>query len=405
MRDSAVPYGTKLHFTSGQTTLDFDGTMTDPLDVDGAKGRLALDAPTPEAILAIAGVASTLDASLSLAGAFERQGDLWTLADGAGALNDGKISDANLRLQEAPHGKPDEISAELAFDRLDLNELLGTGARGKRTDADMSLAVDRAPDTLVEARVTAGTLLYAGLRGQDAAIQAAVTPGQVELKELSFSSLGGKLWGSARIQAADKGGRISADLDADGVDVQLLRTALGMGSVPVQGKATAQAVIEAAGLTLNGAMRTARASAVLSMTGGSIAREVVEMASTDVRLLFRKARGMTPIACLLAAMDMRGGVGTVSPLRVRSAEGAIAGYARFDLNRRTLDMTIGSESASTGLFALDIPVRVSGPFANPGVSPAQWSASGRAQLAASNAMVGLPPGMQAVARRNRCSAR
>ncbi len=36
LRDASVPYGTALHFTSGDTTLDFDGTMAAPFDIDDA---------------------------------------------------------------------------------------------------------------------------------------------------------------------------------------------------------------------------------------------------------------------------------------------------------------------------------------------------------------------------------
>ena len=67
LRDAARPYGTKLHLASGETSLTFDGTMKDPLDVDGADGRAALRVPTPEAILALAGASDAeLDASLNL---------------------------------------------------------------------------------------------------------------------------------------------------------------------------------------------------------------------------------------------------------------------------------------------------------------------------------------------------
>ena len=41
LRDAAIPYPTDIYVTSGDTTLNFQGTMTEPLEVDGAKGRRA----------------------------------------------------------------------------------------------------------------------------------------------------------------------------------------------------------------------------------------------------------------------------------------------------------------------------------------------------------------------------
>jgi AsmA family protein len=154
------------------------------------------------------------------------------------------------------------------------------------------------------------------------------------------------------------------------------------------------------GRTLNEAARTGHASAVVEMRGGSISRRMLEIASTDIRSVFRWAEGMSPIACLVGVLDMRGGAGTVSPLRVRAREGTITGSGRFDLFRRQVDLTISSETPSS--FALDIPVRVSGAFADPSIRPAQWSAEGRAQLAASDNVNALLPALRPFARRNPC---
>ncbi len=193
LRDASVPYGTDLRLASGDTTLHFQGTMTEPLDLDGARGALALIAPTPAAILAIAGVSSDLDPALRLSGTLEHPGPLWQLTDASGALDDSAITAATLRLIEGGHGKPDDIAADLAFDQLDLNEVLGGGRRGSRADADLSLAVDRAPDTLVAARLSARQLAYAGIRAADVRLAAAPTPGRITVEELSLTYLGARI--------------------------------------------------------------------------------------------------------------------------------------------------------------------------------------------------------------------
>ena len=87
LRQAGHPFPTDLHFKAGETRLDFSGGMTAPLDVDGATGRLALRAPDPAAILAIAGTRAEWDASLELAGPFERRGDRWEWRDATGLLD------------------------------------------------------------------------------------------------------------------------------------------------------------------------------------------------------------------------------------------------------------------------------------------------------------------------------
>lgn len=402
LRDTSVPYGTALHLASGDTTLDFKGTMTAPFDVDGARGVLSLSAPTPGPLLAIAGVRSDIDAALSLSGPFEHQGDLWLLTGAAGALNGGAVSVATLRLNEGGAGRPDDISMDAAFDRLDLGKLLGAGRGGDQADADMPLAIDRSPGTLFDVRLAAQQVGYGGVMATDARLAAALTPGRLTVSDFSMAYEGARAEASGAVEAAGQGGRVSLDLSVANADVQAVRRLLGSGPVPLLGRLEAQVAAQSEGATLNAAVRAADASAVVAMTGGSIAREVVEMASTDVRLLFRRARGMTPVSCLLGVLAMRDGAGTVAPLRVRAAEGTVAGNGTFDLRRRSIDMTIGSEAASTGAFALDIPVRISGSFASPDIRPAQWSAAGRARLAAGDATAALPPALRQAARRNPC---
>lgn len=197
---------------------------------------------------------------------------------------------------------------------------------------------------------------------------------------------------------------MSLGLSVDNADVQELRRLLGSGPVPLLGRLEMQAAAQADEATLNAAVRAADVSAVIGIASrGSIAREIIEIASTNVRLLFRRARGMTSVSCLLGVLAVRGGIGTVSPLRVRAAEGTVAGSGTFDLHRHCIDVTIGSEAKSTSAFALDVAVRISGSLADPSVRPARWSAAGHARLAAGDEVAALPPGLRQAAQRNPCS--
>ena len=117
---------------------------------------------------------------------------------------------------------------------------------------------------------------------------------------------------------------------------------------------------------------------------------------------FMDTASMSPISCLVAVLDIRGGTGTVSPLRIRSADGTITGRGTFDIYRHQIDITVASETRTTSLFALDVPVHLSGPFTAPTIGPATLSAAGRAELAASDDVSRLLPSLQPFARRSPC---
>lgn len=409
LRDTSEPCAVTLRVSSGDTSLGFGGTMVDPLNLDGAKGQLVLEAASPDVLLSIVGSPPPQPGqgpALRLAGMLERSGDHWRVRDATGSLGGAAITGGRLRLDEGARGQPDRLAFDLPFGRLDLNRLLGGASSGRPGEADLSLAVDRSPDMLVSARLSAEQLDYGALRLTGARLAARLEPGRVVLEDLSGGYLGGKVEGAGAVEnlaePGGTGGVISARLNASGLDVQALRRELGIGQIDLQGRMDGHVTLSASGGTLNSAMRAAHASAVVSMAGGSIARELIELASQDLRGLFRTARGQSAISCLLGVVDLRGGVATVAPFRLRAEHGTVAGNGRFDLGRRQMDLTFGSLGSTTGTLALDIPVRVSGAFAAPTIRPARWTAEGRAMLAAGNVLGRIPPELRDFARRSSC---
>jgi uncharacterized protein involved in outer membrane biogenesis len=408
MRDAATPYPTDIHVFSGDTTLHFLGTMTAPLDVDGAKGKLELVAPTAEPILRIAGVSGGFDASLRLAGPFEHDGTLWHLTRASGALNQDTITAADLKLVEGLHGQPDDVTVDLGFDHLNVNTLLAGKKKGPAANADIPLTVDRAPDPLIAAKVSAHELIYAGVRFSDVTLGGSQKPGRITVDALSLGYLGAPFRASGQIEpvSGSDGGpdsaRVTANVDMQHMDVQALRKLLGAGELPLSGGIDGSVLVDATGATLNQAAREARLSAVFAMDSGSIGRRIIELASTDTRTIFRKANGMSPITCLVGVLDIRGGIGTISPLRIRSVDGTISGRGTFDIVRHQIDITVASEARTTSLFALDVPLHISGPFASPTIRPATLSAAGRTELSAGDDVTRLLPSLQPFARRSPC---
>lgn len=403
LREAARPYGTRLRLASGETTLQFDGTMTDPLNVDGAVGHAVLRVPDPQAILALAGASEAeLDASLDLAGRLEHHGDVWRLTAAKGELAGEAVTVRLAEFTEGQAGKPDAVALDLGFGRLDLNKRLAAGKRARAAEADLPLRVSDAPDPLLAAKITVETLAYSKLQARDVVFEGSLMPGRIAVESFALSTSGARVIASGQVEGRGEGGAVTAEVRLQDGDLDTMRRAFGLRDLPLSGRLNGWLAVAAVGDTLNAAAAGARVSAVVGMQNGRIAREVIEMASIDLRLLFRSARGTTPVSCLLGMLEMRGGVGEVAPLRIRSAEGTIAGTASFDLNRKQVDLVIGSVRSTTDFWALDIPVRVAGSFASPSIRPASWSADGRARLAAADAVAPLPARLRAFAQANPC---
>lgn len=402
--DNSKRFPLELRVTTGDTVLTIDGDAADPLNFDGIRGRLDLHAPTTDALLAIAGSEDGPDLAVELSGAFEHQGDLWRLTQVEGALDEAPFNGELLELTEGARGHPDALKVRLDFTRLDLNRLVaGPAAHGAtQQHADLPLIVSSNPDPRIEARLTAIELNYHQLRARDARLRASVVPDRVVVDELAMRAFGAAIEASGRLEKRGEETGIAADVAVREGDLDTLRRALGLRAFPVSGRVDIRAHATGQAHTLNAAAENAHVSAVVGMNGGTISREIIELASIDLRSLIRTPRGNTRLSCLLGVIDMRSGLGELVPLRIRAATGTVIGVANFDLNRSTLDLVIGSQRETTNFFALDIPVRVSGSFSDPTIRPASWSSEGRARLAGSDSAIALPADLFHFARSNRC---
>jgi len=401
LRDATRPYGTDLHLVGeGDTALDFKGTMTVPLDIDGAHGTLSLTAPKLDTLLKLSGAAMAVPAPIVLAGRLDRSGSLWRLTEASGSLAGEALTVKLLQLAEGGAGEPDAITLDLALDKLDLDALLPD--QGGAPRGDTPLVLSQRPDPALDVRLRIGALAYDGVRANELELVGTQTPGRIDVPTLALTTSGIRLNGSGEAAATETGARITAAAALEQSDLDDVRKILGLRSVPMSGRLDGRIAVTAEADTLEAVTRVARVQAVVSMRGGRIAKSAIEMASTDMRALFRDASGTTPIACLLAVAQMDGQRGTVAPLRVRAETGTITGRASFDLGAQRLDLVIGSQRDTTGFFALDVPVRVSGSFASPDILPAEWSAEGRAQLAAGDDMAPLPPDLRSFAQRSAC---
>ena len=63
LRDASRPVGAKFTIAGKDTTLAFDGTMTEPVDFDGVRGPLTLEARTLDDLLKLFGVDATAKSS------------------------------------------------------------------------------------------------------------------------------------------------------------------------------------------------------------------------------------------------------------------------------------------------------------------------------------------------------
>lgn len=364
LRQGNVPFGASFSIAAAPGTLDFKGTLTHPVDFDGVRGTLTIDAQNLGDLLKIFGAGVPARFPLRLSGAFEKTGDHWQITQGDGHMPAGGFS-GSLALDEGDHGKPDAITADLAFDRLDATALLaGNGAAG----GPIALQPDPNPGAVFDAKLAAHELVYDKLHVADVKLQGRTRPGEVTIDKASFNVAGGTVEGAGTARATPAGGDITVDANAAALEAGQLADMLGGQNSDLTGHVDGRLSLALSGPTPAEALKHSHGQAVVSMTQGRVSRDLVERASVDLRTLFRAGEGSAPLTCLLGVAALKDGVATVGPLRLRTPSTTLAAGGRIDLLTDRVDLVL--QSAGGGFFALKVPLRISGSFAKVAAKPA-----------------------------------
>lgn len=401
LRDADTPFGTVFTLAGRTAKIDFDGTMMEPLDFEGVDGAIKLDAAKLGNLLASFGAEIDADYPLMVDAHLTRKGDHWELTKAKGHLDDARFA-GKLILDEGSKGGPDAISTDLAFDKLDLNRLLPAGQNTTAVDPlAMNLLVPADPGVLLDAKVKTERFIYGGIKLDDAAIDASLKPQEITLRTLSFAYAGGSIKAAMQVTSTKAKSILTADAAVKALDAGRLAQAIGAASGDLTGKLDGALHVEATGATAQQALQSSDGIAILSMTQGSLKRSIIEKASTDLRTLFREKEGSSPIECLVAVVVLKKGVATLAPFRLQAKDATLQGSGTVDLVNRKVDLAAKSERASTGFFALDLPIKVTGTFDNlsaglGGDAEKKWHPLPGADMGK------LPTDIKAVADRNSC---
>ena len=363
LRDDAVPFGTRFTLAGPDTDIAFSGTLQEPLDFEGARGELSIEARTLDDIVAAMGGTAKADLPLAVAGILVRSGDHWSLDAAKGQLQQSDFSGA-LALTEGKPKQPDDIALDLGFSVLDVDALAAVFGNAKGTTRFDTLPLH--PEALSELNatvdITASSLAIAGRKLRTVALDGRLAGGDVTLKELSFALGGGRLSASGTLKGKNDDGQLALRARLAKAQIASLVRELGATGDEIRGRLDAAAVLSMAGPTIGAALKRSDGAAVLLMRDGEVTQGLIEQLSADLRALFRERRDTVPVSCLLGIVTLKDGIGVISPLRLESQAAVAVGAGKIDLQRQRLDLTVRTERDSTSFFALDIPVRISGPF-------------------------------------------
>ena len=407
LRDDSTPFGARFSLLGKDTDIAFDGTMMEPLDFEGVRGEFSLTAKTLNELMRVAGAAQEVDVSLLLLGRLARDGAHWSLSDAKGRLARADFLGRLELLEGRPRGDkvdPDDVAVTLDFGRLDMDPLLAAfgAAKGDTKLETLPLRQPGLGAINLSMVLSAEQLRIAATKLPNFALDGRLQGGNITLRDLKFAFGGGTLAFDGSLK---QGKTAELALNAHLIRAQAEEIArLFGGGDEIRGRLNGGATFRLQGATVGEGLKRGGGAVLISLAQGDIARSLVERMSTDLRSLFRTEEGRVKVDCLIAAMTVKNGVGTLSPLRLESDEAVVLGGGRVDLAGRRLDLVLKTERDSTSFFALDIPIEISGPFDNLSAAPNNDADQALVKAAAGGAPpAGLPQVLRDLAQRNACA--
>jgi uncharacterized protein involved in outer membrane biogenesis len=391
MRVADKPFRTDFELFGKTSRLTFKGTQMEPLDFDGVDGAARLKAEELDNLLASFGADLVADYPLVIDAHLTKKGDHWELMQAKGQLDKGNFS-GQLILDEGSKGAPDRIATDLTFDRLDIDRLLA----GQSSSGEAGLSAPGESGVVLDAKLRADQFVYRFVRLRDVAVNGHIAPGVLKLKSLRFPYAGGRVSATLNVEK-----RIAATAIVDGVDADKLARELGAAAGDVTGKISGRVKLDMPSGALREALGKSQGSGVISMSEGGLRRAILEQMSADLRSLFREKEGSSPIRCMGGIVILKDGVAVVAPMRLMAKGAILNGGGTVDLAKRQVDLRLQSERKSTGFFALDLPIGISGSFDNLSAGLAGDEAKKWAPPAGPKAAA-LDPDMQKLVSGNPC---
>jgi uncharacterized protein involved in outer membrane biogenesis len=396
LRNGAVPFGEKFTLSNDDSLIAFDGHLMNPLDFDRIdKAALTIDTRNFGKLLEAFDAGLPAAFPVKLDGTLSRQGDHWQIDEIQGAMAENAVT-GRFILDEGPRGGTDKMAITARYDTLVLDRMLGK----QQANTDWKSIALELPDKTapeIKADLAAKRLKYGRTTLQGFALTGSAAPGAVDIDSVKFAMAGATFEANATAKRDGKATRLHVNAGLPGANLGDLLKAFDAATQEIAGQISARIALDATAARLGDVLVHGQGSAVFAMINGKVSRDVLQKASADLRTLFRKGEGMSPVKCLLGVATVQNGVAQISPLILRTPEATLTGGGSIDLAKSRVDLTIRSDPKSTGFFALDLPIRIAGAIDAPSAAP-----DSKSKFKASLALPELPKAIRKVAEESRC---
>jgi uncharacterized protein involved in outer membrane biogenesis len=380
LQSSGQAYPVRGKGKFGVTQVEVDGTFKDVLRLEGLDAQVTLSGPDWSKLYPVIPVSLPRSPPYRLEGHMRNDGDRYAYEPFTGRIGASDLSGSAIYTEGAekrrPHFGADFRSAVL--DLKDLGPMIGLNPalpsassteRAGKVLPDESFRVERF--NVMDADVTLRAKQIRrpkGLALEDMNAKLKLVDRVLTLEPLDFGFAGGNIVSIIRMNAQQDPMATQARISLRAVKVEKLFPTV---EVMKESEGVLGGMIRLSGRGNSVARMLANADgdAGFANSGGVLSNLLIEFVGLDggeiVKFLV-KGDHATRIRCGGALFDVKNGVGTTTSFVFDTEDTRIEGSGTIDLKDEMLDLHLKPHPKDKSILVLRSPVRMRGPFSNPG---------------------------------------
>lgn len=387
LREPERPYPVRLDIVAGDTVLEIEGKVVEPLAIRALDARFHIQGATMAEIYLVTGIPLPDTPPYALSGNLTRDDAVWRLTD-----FDGRVGDSDLSGTASidPAGERPSFRGDLVSRRLDFDDLAGfigaepdvseTANAEQRKNTDQSdVRSDTLPDTPIASDRLRAMDMDVRFHGQE--VMAPNLPIE-ELKAHLVLTDGRAVLDPLQMSVAD--GKVDATIDLDARrDLPIARLTAAVERLNMKpffegtdfiqqmgGRFYGDVTLEGQGKSLAAMMAEAEGDGWLGLRDGAISGLLVEAAGADIIeslaiLVTEDAR--IPVRCGRAKVTAEAGTIVARQVVVDTVDSVLLARGHASMADETVDFQIEARPKDFSLIDLASPVYVRGAWHDPSV--------------------------------------
>jgi uncharacterized protein involved in outer membrane biogenesis len=427
---SHAPWPVSLHLANGPTRMSLEGSLQDPLALQGADLRLVLRGPDMALLEKLTGVPTPRTPNYEVAGRLDYIKERFRFQEIAGRVGQTDI-EGDLTVGTA--GPRIDVEGELHSRRVDLADLggfigeepgrvttpgqtagqrraLASNEASARVLPDAPINLPKLQSTDIRISYRADSVIGRNVPFDSLRAELEVKEGVVHLRPLMLGVGRGQIAGNITLTPGAEG-RMQADADVQFQRVDLSRLMQATQTFEGAGTISGRARIKGTGNSLAAILGAGNGTLTLAMSGGNISALLVDLAGLrlgNALLSSLGVPGRTAVQCFVGDLVLQRGVLNLRTVLLDTEDVLVAATGNVNLARERLEVRLRSESKSFTIGTLPTAILIAGSFRNPSVGPELGELLARGGAAAGLAallapVAGLLPTIQfGIGEDNRC---